>query len=59
MNPYFKKIKFKHFFIFVSAYFIPYFVFFFYDQYTFMSSLSCIFTVKKEKRKKEEDEPLF
>ena len=53
MNPCFKKIKFKHFFIFVSAYFIPYFVFFFYDQYT------CIFTVKKEKKEEEEDEPLF
>ena len=43
MNPYFNKMKSKHIFIFISACFTLCFVYFFYDQYTY------IFTVKKKK----------
>ena len=43
MNLYFNRMKSKHIFIFLSAYFILCFVYFFYDQYT------CIFTVKIKK----------
>ena len=43
MNPYFNKMKSKHIIIFLSAYFILCFVYFFYGQYT------CIFTGKIKK----------
>ena len=55
MNPYFKKIKSKHIFIFFICLFYSLFCFVFsvYDQYT------CVFTVKKEKEKKRRWTPIL